>query len=158
MELDIDNKSKQIALSLSLTATQGTALAKNIADVGKMKSLFANLRTSDCAVHGSATMGLPKSLQKVFTDAMDDAQTKILTGINDPGQRKQTDELLKALSPTFKAGELDAAFSIQGEHGPFYNIIAGIKVHQGAELARTMNRLLTDLHLQIPVAERPGTS
>ena len=155
LDLDIDKQAGQMSLGLSLTALPKTGLAKSIAEIGKTKSLFANLRTKESAVHGSLTMGLPKSLQKLFADAIEDAQVNIVKGINDPGQRKHAEELLKALSPTFKAGELDGAISIQGPDGKkHYNIIAGVKVHEGAALSKTMHRLLAELREQIPPGER----
>ena len=146
LDLDVNEKSEQMSLALSLTAQPNTDLARNIADVGKRKSLFANLRSKDSAVQASITMALPESLKTVFAKAIDDTQKKILASITLPTQKKQAKEFLDALSPTFKAGELDVAVSMQGpDSKKLYSIIAGVKVHKGAALAKTLHSLLADL-------------
>jgi hypothetical protein len=155
MDLNVDKNAEEISLTFSVTAQPNTALARNIAEVGKTKSLFANLRTRDCALHGSATMALPQSLQKLFADTIDEAQAKILAGFDNAARRKQAEELLKGLAPTFKAAALDAAFSIQGPNAKKqYNIIAGVKLHEGANLNKTLRNLLVDVRENMKPAEK----
>jgi hypothetical protein len=155
LDLNIDRKADQMSLAVSLTPQPNSGLARTIADVGKGKSLFANLQTRDTAICASITTALPKSVQKLLADAIDDAEAKIVANIDTPVQRKQAEELVKALAPTFKAGEVDMAFSLQGPSDKkLYNLIAGIKVHKGAVLNKTLHKLLAELREQIPAENK----
>ena len=78
----------------------------------------------------------------------------MLDRLNDPAKKKQAEALLKALSPTLRAGEVDAAFSMTGPEGSAYSFIAAFKLREGAELNRTIQQLLQDVITQIPVEAR----
>jgi len=154
IDIDVHKASEEISATFSLTAQSDSGLAKTIADIGKVKSLFGGLRAKDAALQASVTMGLSKNLQKLFASAVDEARFTILKELNDAGKKKQAEALLDALSPTLRAGEVDAALLMTGPKGKAYSFIAAVKLHEGAKLNKTVQEFLEEVVKQIPVEAR----
>jgi hypothetical protein len=154
-ELDINRQTNELTAGFTLTGIPKSELANNIAELGKLKSLFGGLKTKDAAVHGLVHASLPDAVKKAFERVVDEELSKSLQNINDPAKRKQAERLIKALSPTIKAGELDAAANLAGPgKDKHYTLVAGIKLVEGDNLAATVRELLTETLQELPAQAR----
>jgi len=119
----------------SLTGKEGTALAKQIAALGKRGSLFGGTLAGNAALGVLLHVALPNDLRDTLGKGAEEAINKDLEKEKDPAKRAQLAELAKVVLPTLKAGELDVALSI---HGPtasdHYGFLGGIKVKNGEAL------------------------
>lgn len=155
IDFNIDRVSREMAATFSLTAQGKTPLARRIAELNKGKNLFGSLRSTGAAVQGSVTLVMPEALQKTFAGVLDEARTKILNDARDPGKKKQAEELLNALAPSFKAGELDAALSFQGPgKDKRYSVVAAVKIKEGDQLNKVFRDLVEETTKQIPATEK----
>src|SRR5262249_665063 len=94
---------------------------------------------------------LPKSLHKAFERVIDEGIQKELEKEKDAGKRAQAEALLKVISPTLKAGELDVGASLRGPTANnHYAFVAGIKVKDGD----AMEQKLKDGLKRAPEADR----
>jgi hypothetical protein len=153
-EADINRQSKQLSAGISLTAVGSSKLAKNIADLGKSASLFAGLAGPDTAARGLVHFLPRESVRQAFEAIIDDATAKALAHFQDDAKRKQAETLVKALTPTLKSGDVDAAFNFsKPAGGKNYNLVVGLKLKDGAALGKAVRDLATELLKDIPAAE-----
>src|SRR5205823_1490920 len=110
LRLDLDRKAGDLDLSLNVTARSGTTLAKNIAGLGLGKTVGASLIGAGSAVNGNVGLGTPPEVRKNLAPAVDDLVKKALASEKDRDKRALLSDLLEALKPTAKAGQLDAGF------------------------------------------------
>ena len=155
IDIDVDKKSKEMSFELSLTAKDGSALAKSIAGLGKAKSLFSSLSSKNPAVHASVTLTLPKNLQALVADGLAEAQKKALGDIKDAEKRKQAEELFQAIAPTLKAAEHEAAVTLQGpDKNNHYSGVVAVKVLDGENLSKTVHKILEETIKNLPAQSR----
>jgi hypothetical protein len=149
--LDVDRKANELVLELSLTGQSKSALATNIASLGETPSLFGGMVGNDAPfsvlLHGS----LPEALRAPLGPVIDEGFRQGLAKEQDEVKRKQAEKLLSVLAPTFKAGELDAAFAMRkATKGELYNVVAAVKLKDGAALEKAARDIIKDL----PESER----
>jgi hypothetical protein len=150
LRIDVDRKAEEISLELGLSATPSSPLAKTIADVGQGKSLFANLLTANAAMKGVVLCALSDEVRKAMGPMIDEGLRKLLDKEQDPLKRAQG-ELFKALAPTFKAGQLDAAFSVLGPgKSGHYAFLAGLKVKDG----KAIDQAIRDATKELPEKDK----
>jgi hypothetical protein len=149
--LNIDRTTKQLTADLEISATSGSKLAKEFAELSKAKSRFAGLVRDDNAASGLARAAVPPDLREQFAAAIKDAVKQGLAKEPDDAKRPHAQQVLKALEPTLKAGEVDAAFSVRGPSADKkYTVVAGFGLKDGLEVEKTLRELLKD----VPPAER----
>jgi hypothetical protein len=154
-EADISRSKNELTASISLSAKANSKLAADIRELGNSKSLFAGLRTEDSAIRGLIHIIPPEAVRKAFLTVVEEGMAKGLERIQDEAKRKQAAAFLKALAPTLERGELDAAFNFSGPgEDKHYTLVAGLKLKDGDNLARTVRTLLTDLLKEVPAAEK----
>jgi hypothetical protein len=149
--LDFDRQGEQIVAEMSLDAQSGSKLAGMIADYGKSRSLFSSTAGPEAAAAGLVSYALPAEIRQAFADLMDKAAKEGLEKETDPAKRAQAEKLLKALEPSWKAGELDLGFSFRGPTANQQDPAGGgitLKDGQGVE------KVLRDLIGQLPAGDR----
>ena len=114
LRLNLDRKSDELFFDVSLTGLKGSQLATNIADLGKAKSLFGGALGADSAMNLLVHMALPADVQKLWAEVIEEGITKALEQEKEKEKREQAEAFVKALAPSLKTGDLDAAFSIRG--------------------------------------------
>ncbi len=145
-ELDVNPKTNALTVDLTLGAKPGSALATTITKLGQAKSLFGGLLREDAAMNALLSYGLPDQLRTALTGLINEAAKKALAETTDPGKQAQVKQLMDALLPTFKAGDLDLAFSLRGPGaGDRYTLVGGVKVAEGEKLAKTLRDLIETL-------------
>lgn len=153
-DLDVSDKTKELAVNVSITGKPGSDLAKSIQSLGSFKSPLAGMVKKDVAFHGSFHFALPATLHKAFESVLDEAAAKSLEGIQNPMKKKQADTLFKALMPSAKAGEYQIVAAILGPQAERYTFVGALKLKDGTKLGTSVHELLTDALKQIPEAER----
>jgi hypothetical protein len=142
----IDPKASELSAQLTLTAKPSSKLAAAIAGFGQSKSLFAGALAPDAAMQGLVHFALPESAQKALAPVVDELIRKALAGEQDAQKREKAAKVLKALEPSLKAGEVDAALSLRGPtQGQLYAFVAGVKLREGDALDKVVRDLVKDL-------------
>jgi hypothetical protein len=137
LRINVDPKAEEFALELELTGAKGKKLAKDIASIRENKSVVGGAVASpEAAFSLNLSVGLPADLKKSFAPVVDDALAQALKEANVPGEiLTKAEPLIKALTPTLKAGELDLGASLVGPgKDDKYTLVAGIKVVDGKKL------------------------
>ncbi len=151
LRLNIDRKADELAVELTLNGKPDSSLAASIAALGQKESLFAGLAGEQSAVSGLFHAALPKSLHKAFERVVDEGIQKELDKEKDAAKRAQAEGLLKVITPTLKAGELDLGASLRGPTANnHYAFVAGIKVKDG----EAIEQKLKDALKSAPEADR----
>jgi hypothetical protein len=144
--IDIELKTKQLAVELTLAGKAQSKLADNIAKLGQRQTLFAGVLDKDAAMNGLVNLELPAELRGALGGLVEETAAKVLAEITDPSKKKQATQLLEALKPSLTAGEIDAAFSLRGpSKTKHFTLIAGFKLKEGDKLAGVLVELIKDL-------------
>jgi hypothetical protein len=150
-DIDVDAKSSVFTADVRMTAKPGSLLATTIDKLGQGKSLFAGLLRDDAAMNLLVHHELPDKLRSALGGLISEAAKKSLAETSDEAKKKQILQVIAALEPTFKAGQLDLAISLRGPGaGDRYTLVGGVKLKDGDKVAATLRELLKDL----PEAER----
>ncbi len=145
-QLNLDRKTDELSVDLSATGLKGSQLAGDIADLGKAKSLFGGTLGADSAMNMLINFALPAELQKVWAAVVQESITQALEKEKDKEKREQAEEFVKALAPSLKSGDLDAAFSVRGPgKDNKYAFLIGVKVKDGVRLAKTARSMIKKL-------------
>ncbi|MCI0379052.1 MAG: hypothetical protein L0215_15700 [Gemmataceae bacterium] len=148
-DVGFDKDSGEIYGAFALSALPGSALANEIAGLGKNNSQFGGLMQKGAAFNSVLHFTMPDSLTKALTKAMAELESDMR------GNAKQAHVaiLIKALTPTVTAGEIDSAFHMlpSGKH---FTLVGAVKVKEGQKLESTLRELLTEAFRNLPAAEK----
>jgi hypothetical protein len=146
MSFDVDRKAGAVVGELKLTGKTGSKLAANIRDLSQAKSVFAELASASAAGSLLVHFGVSQKLREAIGPAIDKAILGAIASSKDDTRREQTEKLLKALSETVKAGELDAALVLRGpDKDNHYTVVAGAKLVQGEAVAAAVLNVVQNL-------------
>jgi hypothetical protein len=146
LKLDVDHKAQEVRAEFSVDGKPGSKLATNIAELGQVKSLFAGLIGKDSAMNLQVTYALPARLRKSLSPVVDEFIHKASQKAGDDTHKALVEKVLKALEPSLKAGEIDAAVDLRGPSAKsYYTLIAAIKIKDGAALEQTLKGVIKDL-------------
>ncbi|HYT91787.1 MAG TPA: hypothetical protein VEL76_23940 [Gemmataceae bacterium] len=153
IDVDLDRKANALTAEVTLGAKTGSPLAATIEKLGQSKSSFGGLLRDDAALNLLVHYALPEKLRTALGAVVDDAAKKALGEISDETKRKQLVQLIEALAPTFKEGEIDLAISMRGPGvGGRYTLVAGLRLKD----AEKINQTFRDLIPTLPPTERPN--
>src|SRR5439155_25165965 len=81
-----------------------------------------------------------------FSSAVESEIAKGLSKEKDSAKRAEGEKVVKVLTPTLKAGELDVAASIRGPSAAnHYGVVAGMKVKDGEAIEKTLREVVAKL-------------
>ncbi len=141
--VDVDRVKQQVVAEANLSGQAKSKLATKIADLGKAQSLFAAWPTGKDAVDLLVHVWLPENLRRALAPVVDEGLQKIVQGQTNAVQRGLAEKLIKALDPTFKAGELDLGVSVTGPSADqHYTAVAGVKLRDGQALEKFVHELV----------------
>ena len=145
LRLDINRNAKQMVLEFSAAGKPGSTVAAHIKDMAKSQSLFAGLASTDAALNVILHAAFPEPVRQLLGKVLDDAMHNVAKE-KDATKRAHGEKIFKALAPTLKSGELDAAISLRGpdEH-KLYTLVAGLKVKEGTTLDSVIRELSKDI-------------
>ena len=153
-DVGINEQTRDFSIEMSLSATPGTALAKAVQNVGQTQSLFGGFLKKDAAFEGLAHVILPEPVQKNLAKAIDEGVQKSLADIQDAAKKQQAKQLIDALMPSLRQGELDAYFGMTGPVGKHFTLLGAVKLKDGDKLGATVRDLITDAMKTMPEAEK----
>jgi hypothetical protein len=151
LHLDLDRQAQALALEASITGKPGSPLATSIAALGQGQSPFAGLVSKDSAMGGLIHLALPQNVRQALGPVVDEAIRTGLQKESDKVKRTRAEKVFKALAPSLKSGELDAALDLRRSSGSqHYTFVAGLSVKDGAAIDLAIRDIVKDL----PEAER----
>lgn len=132
---DVDRKTDQLVVELSLTGKSGSKLATEIAELGTSKGLFSSSIGGDSAMNFMLRMVLPAEVQKAMGPVIDEGIKEGLAKEKDAGRREAARLFLDALAPSLKSGDIDFMASLRGPTAEkHYGLVIGVKIKDGKKL------------------------
>ena len=153
-DLDIDEKTKELAVQAQIFPVPGSEFAKTIDALGKLKSPLAGLAGNNAAFHGAIHLAFPETLTKSLGAVIDEAVGKSLDGIQNPLKKKQADTLFKAILPSAKAGEYQLVALAIGPKKNRYTFLGAMKLTDGEKLGNALHDLLKEAINDVPPEQR----
>lgn len=145
-QLNLDRKTDELFIDLSLSGLKGSQLAANIAELGKAKSLFGAALGTDSAMNMLVNVALPADAQKLWAQVIEEAIKQALEKEKDKEKREQAEIFVKALAPSLKTGDLDAAFSIRGpSKDDKFTFLIAVKVKDGDRIDKAARKMVKHL-------------
>jgi hypothetical protein len=153
VRVDLDRQGGELAMTGRLTGEPSSPLAQYIARLGKGQSIAAALVTPESAMSLFGNASLPEDLRKDVEPVVDQVVTKVLQQQKDENARRLVGKVLQSLTPTLKAGVLDAGLDVRGpgESG-LYTFVLGARVKDGAGIEKALRQVFE----QIPEGQRGG--
>jgi hypothetical protein len=153
LDLGLDRKKHDLAVSFRLGANEGSGLAKNIAALGMLESATAGLVRSDSAIGGYLHLALPAPLRKAFGPFVDEATQKALDQEQDKDKRELFKVLADALKPTARAGVIDQGIDVRGPgQGGKYTLVIGAAVKEGEAIEKALKKVLAKAPAEVKKA------
>jgi hypothetical protein len=141
MRVDLDRKTGDLALTVSVEGKPGSSLAESFQQMGQVKSITAGLLRKDAAMNGELNVRLPEKVREQLGPVLKDLEKQALAKAADKDQRDVIASLIEAVMPTLKAAELDAAFNLNGPGADgLYTLVSGVKVKNGENLEKTFRK------------------
>jgi hypothetical protein len=134
----IDPKSDDLSIEASLSAKDGSTLARNIAGLAAQTSLPAGIvaAAGTPVGKGNVKIGLTPELKKRWEVTVD---ALIEQGIKDAGDRAASQKVFDAIAPTVKAGEFDAAAALTGpDVKGRYGLVVAAAVKDGGGMLKVL--------------------
>ncbi len=135
VKLFADAKTDEISAEVALTAKSGSATAKNFAALGSKTSVPAGIVASANPVaRANVKITITDGMKKEYAAAIDDLLADVLKKA--PADQEQlVKQLIDAVGPTLKAGELDIAASLTGPNAKgHYGVMAAFTVAEGKKI------------------------
>src|SRR5262249_38772074 len=111
----------------------------------------AALRGRGSAMHFGGRLALSDKLRAAVGPLVDEALARAVANARTPGEREIGQSFARALAPTLKAAELDAALDFRGPSPRgLYAAVVGVKVRDGAAIERAVKEAVT----RAPEADR----
>ena len=139
VKISIDQKTDEMSVVAVLTPKPNTPLAKYIASLAGKTSLPAGIvAAKDSVAGGSVRIGMPEEFKKRYVAMLDEMIATALKKAGD-NEKEAIERIIKTLSPTAKAGELDFAASLsapdaKGRH----TLLAATAVKDGKEIEKLL--------------------
>lgn len=130
VRLFIDQKAEELSAEVTLTAKSGSAMAKNFAALEARTSLSAGIvaTAANPVARGGVTLAVAEGMKKEYTAAVDALLAEVVKKAGE-GERPVVQQLVDAVGPTLKAGELDAAAALTGPDAKgHYHLLAAAAV------------------------------
>jgi len=146
VRLDVNRTARELAVELSLSGKPASSIASTFRALGSSESAFAGLLSADAALNLIVHGALPEHLRKALSPVIDEGARTGLEKEKDPARRAQAEKLLKALSPSLKSGELDAAVTLRGpSESKHYTLVAALKLKDGNDIDGVVRDLIKGL-------------
>jgi hypothetical protein len=138
----VDDKKDELSAEVTLTAKQGSTMAKTLQSfAGKSSLPAAIVSAKDPAIRATAKGGLTPELKTRFAKVIDEASEEGLKKV-DPNAKAVVRQGIEALAPTIKAAEVDGAVALNGPDAKGkYTLILASAVKQGKEIEKLLKEL-----------------
>jgi ABC-type amino acid transport substrate-binding protein len=154
LDVGLEPAAKDFTVHLAMSGQPGTALAKSFQTLAKSRSPFASLYNKDAAFLGAIDASLPAPVQQAFIKVVDETMTRALSELRDAQKKKQAEQLFQALTPSLRAGQLDAFMAVLGPTDKLYTFISAVHLREGTKLGQTLHDLITEAKKELPEKEQ----
>jgi hypothetical protein len=149
MDLDLDRKTSELGLDLSITARPGTGMARSLQAFHGRRSRYQSLGR-DPALAFWATFPMAKELRDAVSDGFDPLLKGDLPGFTAPAHQKLFKRFLELMKSNVSAPELDYGLALQrstpeGGRAGRYLLLFGMTVQDG----RAFDRLFRDVVAEV---------
>jgi hypothetical protein len=143
VRLFADAKTDGLAAEVALRAKSGSPVARQFAALGKKTSLPAGIvDAANPVARSSARVALPEDLKKDYTAAVEAALAELVKKAP-PEHEEVVKQIVAALSPTLKAGELDKATELVGPDSKgHYRLLGASAVKKGKGIEKLLKGLV----------------
>jgi len=148
--LDLDAKTKTIALDFALAGKPGSDLAKSIDDLGKQESRFGGLVSDKNMFNAVMNVALPEKMHKAMESLFDEVKAKALEELTDKTKRMQAEGLFAVIEPTFKSGRADAFFLMNVGPDKTLDYLVALGVKDGKKMEKTLRALVEKARAAMP--------
>lgn len=150
LKLFVDPKGDDLSAEVTLTAKDGTPLARTISGLaGKTSRAAGVVAGKDPVVRFVSKGGLPADLRKRLDPVIDSLLDEAVNQAKD-GDKEFARRVADAAKPTLKAGELDTAASLLGpDASGRHTLLVALGVKNGAEI----EKLAKDAAPHVPAGE-----
>ncbi len=145
IRLNVNPAAEEFAMELEIGGTKASKLAKDIASIKENKSVVAGaIGLPDSAMSFNLSVSLAQNLKKLFGPVVDDVLEMAKKQGNVPGEiQTKAEPLIKALTPTLKAGDLDLGVALIGpDKDDKYTAIFGLKLSEGKKVEQAVKDLV----------------
>lgn len=137
LQLDLDRRRGQVALTVNIAARPGTAMAAAIADFSQSTSVTAGLLRRDAAFAATMNVVMLKRESELLSALVDGMRQRAVAAGGNPLQRIAVATVFDILKPTLAAAEIDWTVDLLGPGSDgLYNLLGAVKVRDGAALQR----------------------
>jgi hypothetical protein len=144
--VDMNHKTRKLTFELRLDAVEGSELAKTLAGIGEMNSLFGEYAEGDAAFRFLLHAKMTDELRALWVPFMrETTQIVLQKDADDPAALKEFKQIMQALHPTIESGELDIAARMRAQNGKLSASLFGIK----APSSQAVEKLLKDKVAQL---------
>ncbi len=147
--IEVDQKSKVLAVDVNVRARTGTPLAQSLAGYAKTTGAFAALGGPEAAMNFSFAAPVADELRDLMRDAFRAGFDQARAGIDSseklqtPEQKKVAKDLIdrvtKVIEATGDTGKIDAAVVMNTVSADKVQVVAAAKIAKGDELAKVID-------------------
>jgi hypothetical protein len=143
VKLFAEPKSDDLSAEVTFTAKTGSTTAKNFTALGDRTSLPAGIvAAANPAARGSVKIALTEGLKKEYAAAVDALLADALKKAP-ADQEEVVKQIIDAVSPSLKSGELDAAGSLVGPDSKgHYQLVGAVAVKEGKGIEKLLKELV----------------
>lgn len=137
LQVDLDRRRGQVALTVTIAGRPGTAMAAAIADFSQATSATAGLLRRDAAFAATMNVVMLKRERELVAALVDGMRQRAVASSGNPLQRIAVATAFDVVKPTLAAGEIDWTVDVLGPGSDgLYNLVGAVKVRDGAALQR----------------------
>jgi hypothetical protein len=146
LRVRVDRQAGEMGIEVAMSGKPGSELAKNIAEMGKARSVVAGLVSPDSTMNLALNLPVPEAIRKAMGPVLDEGFAQALKQEQDKAKRDLAEKLIKSLGPSLKGLELDMAVDMRGPgKNKLYTMVAGGKVKDGAAVEQAVRDLVKAL-------------
>ena len=150
--LKLDRSADQLALEIDTAASKGSKLADQLAELGKWESVAAPLKAlPNLAARGNLSIAIPPQLRKSFEAAIEEGVKQLKLNLP-PDAPKASLDLIDALVPTFKMGEIQGGFALSRGETQHGDVLGIVKLKDGKKVEGVIANLIESMQK----ANQPG--
>jgi hypothetical protein len=143
VKLFAEARSDDLSAEVTLTATSGSATAKNFAALGQKTSVPAGIVAApDAAARGNVKIAVTDGTKNEFAATIDALLEEVVKKA--PGEHEEAVKaIVAAVGPALRAGELDLAGSLIGpDSKDHYRVIGAVGVKEGKGIEKLIKGLV----------------
>ena len=143
--LNVDRQAGDLSAALVVTPRPGSSLAETFINLGKIQTPI-NVFGPDSALSFEINAALSGKLRQALEPVIDEAIARERKKNEASDHKELAEAILKAVVPTLKMAQLDAAANVRGpDSRGLYTVVMGAKVKDGKAIEATARELVRKL-------------